>query len=223
MNHELSSAAYTAARFINQTKRHVFLTGKAGTGKTTFLKYIVENTHKKTVIVAPTGIAAINAGGTTIHSTFQLPFGTFVPVSVYHTKSSGLQLNDKNSLFRNHRLSSSKRELIRETELLIIDEVSMLRADLLDAIDAVMRHVRGKSHLSFGGVQVLFIGDLFQLPPVVKEEEKQVMSEFYKSPYFFDAQVLKNDPPVYIELDKIYRQNNPRFIDLLNNLIFSSL
>lgn len=218
MNHELSSAAYTAARFINQTKRHVFLTGKAGTGKTTFLKYIVENTHKKTVIVAPTGIAAINAGGTTIHSTFQLPFGTFVPVSVYHTKSSGLQLNDKNSLFRNHRLSSSKRELIRETELLIIDEVSMLRADLLDAIDAVMRHVRGKSHLSFGGVQVLFIGDLFQLPPVVKEEEKQVMSEFYKSPYFFDAQVLKNDPPVYIELDKIYRQNNPRFIDLLNNL-----
>ncbi len=218
MTLELSTAAYTAARFINQTKRHVFLTGKAGTGKTTFLKYIVENTHKKTVIVAPTGIAAINAGGSTIHSTFQLPFGTFVPVSVYSQNNAGIQLNDRNSLFRNHRLSSTKRELIRETELLIIDEVSMLRADLLDAIDAVMRHVRGKSHLSFGGVQVLFIGDLFQLPPVVKEDEKAVLSEFYKSPYFFDAQVLRNDPPVYIELDKIYRQNNPRFIDLLNNL-----
>ncbi len=218
MNHQLSNAADTAARFINQTKRHVFLTGKAGTGKTTFLKYIVENTHKKTVIVAPTGIAAINAGGTTIHSTFQLPFGTFVPVSVYPAKHSGVQVNDKNSLFRNHRLSSTKRELIREMELLIIDEVSMLRADLLDAIDAVMRHVRGKSHLSFGGVQVLFIGDLFQLPPVVKEDEKTLLTAFYKSPYFFDAQVLSQDPPVYIELDKIYRQNNPRFIDLLNNL-----
>jgi nucleoside-triphosphatase THEP1 len=218
MKPELSSAAYTAAQFINQTKRHVFLTGKAGTGKTTFLKYIIENTHKKSVIVAPTGIAAINAGGATIHSTFQLPFGTFVPVSVYHQQNSSIQLNDKSSLFRNHRLSSIKRELIRETELLIIDEVSMLRADLLDAIDAVMRHVRGKSHLSFGGAQVLFIGDLFQLPPVVKEEEKNILAEFYKSPYFFDAQVLSNDPPVYIELDKIYRQNNPRFIDLLNNL-----
>jgi len=218
MSFDLSSSALTAARFINQTKRHVFLTGKAGTGKTTFLKYIVEHTHKKTVIVAPTGIAAINAGGSTIHSTFQLPFGTFVPVSVYHQKNSGIQLNDRNSLFRNHRLSSNKRELIRETELLIIDEVSMLRADLLDAIDAVMRHVRGKSHLSFGGAQVLFIGDLYQLPPVVKDEEKTILSEFYKSPFFFDAQALSNEPPVYIELDKIYRQNNPRFIDLLNNL-----
>ncbi len=215
---EPSPAALTASRFINQTRRHVFLTGKAGTGKTTFLKYIFEHTHKKAVIVAPTGIAAINAGGSTIHSTFQLPFGMFLPVTVYFQNNSNLQLNDRNSLFRNHRLSAIKRELIRETELLIIDEVSMLRADLLDAIDAVMRHVKGKSHLSFGGAQVLFIGDLFQLPPVVKEEEKRVLNEFYKSPYFFDAQVLLNDPPVYIELKKIYRQDNPQFIDLLNNL-----
>lgn len=215
----LSEAALLASKFINQTNRHVFLTGKAGTGKTTFLKYIIQHTHKKAAIVAPTGIAAINAGGTTIHSMFQLPFGSFVPVQSYHQKGgSFIQLNDRQSLFKNHQMNKTKRAIIRELELLIIDEVSMLRADLLDAIDAMMRSVRGRNYLPFGGVQVLFIGDMYQLPPVVKDEEWQVLSEFYNSIYFFDAIVLQNDPPIYIELDKIYRQNDQQFISVLNNL-----
>lgn len=215
----LSEAALLASKFINQTNRHVFLTGKAGTGKTTFLKYIIQHTHKKAAIVAPTGIAAINAGGTTIHSMFQLPFGSFVPVQSYQQSNGNLiQLNDRQSLFKNHQMNRSKRAIIRELELLIIDEVSMLRADLLDAIDAMMRSVRGRNYLPFGGVQVLFIGDMYQLPPVVKDEEWQVLREFYNSIYFFDAQVLVNDPPIYIELDKIYRQNDQEFISVLNNL-----
>jgi hypothetical protein len=215
----LSEAALLASKFINQTNRHVFLTGKAGTGKTTFLKYIIQHTHKKAAIVAPTGIAAINAGGTTIHSMFQLPFGSFVPVQSYQQKGGSLiQLNDRQSLFKNHQMNKTKRAIIRELELLIIDEVSMLRADLLDAIDAMMRSVRGRNYLSFGGVQVLFIGDMYQLPPVVKDEEWNVLSEFYNSIYFFDAQVLQKEPPIYIELDKIYRQNDQQFISVLNNL-----
>ncbi len=218
MSITLSQAANTAAKFINQTNRHIFLTGKAGTGKTTFLKHIIANTHKKAAIVAPTGIAAINAGGSTIHSMFQLPFGSFVPVSNYRNTHLSIQLNDKTSLFKNHHLSSIKKSLLREIELLIIDEVSMLRADLLDAMDAKMRQSRGRNNLSFGGVQVLFIGDMFQLPPVIKDEEWKVLSEFYKSPYFFDAHVLQSNPPIYIELDKIFRQSNQQFIDLLNNL-----
>ncbi len=215
----MSQAAVLAARFINQTNKHVFLTGKAGTGKTTFLKHIIQNTHKKAAIVAPTGIAAINAGGSTIHSLFQLPFGAFVPVHHYvQSGSSLIQLNDRQSLYKNHPMNKQKRALIRELELLIIDEVSMLRADLLDAIDATMRSVRGRNYLSFGGVQVLFIGDMYQLPPVVKDEEWHVLKEFYRSAYFFDAQVLQKEPPVYIELDKIYRQNDATFISLLNHL-----
>jgi nucleoside-triphosphatase THEP1 len=214
-----TEAALVASKFINQTNRNVFLTGKAGTGKTTFLKHIIAHTHKKAAIVAPTGIAAINAGGTTIHSMFNIPFGSFVPVQNYTQKTNSyIQLTDRHTLFKTQFINSNKRAIIRELELLIIDEVSMLRADILDAIDAVMRHVRGKSYLPFGGVQVLFIGDMYQLPPVVKENEWQVLGEFYKSIYFFDAQVLQKEPPIYIELDKIYRQNNPEFITVLNNL-----
>ena len=208
-----TQAALVASKFINQTNRHVFLTGKAGTGKTTFLKHIITHTHKKAAIVAPTGIAAINAGGTTIHSMFNIPFGSFVPVQNYTQKTNSyIQVTDRHTLFKTQFINNTKRAIIRELELLIIDEVSMLRADVLDAIDAVMRHVRGKSYLPFGGVQVLFIGDMYQLPPVVKDNEWQVLGEFYKSIYFFDAQVLQKEPPIYIELDKIYRQNNPEFI-----------
>jgi hypothetical protein len=196
----------------------VFLTGKAGTGKTTFLKHIIKHTHKKAAIVAPTGIAAINAGGTTIHSLFHLPFGSFVPVQNLTKHSSNVQLIDRSALLRNQFLSGNKKAIIRELELLIIDEVSMLRADVLDAIDAVMRHVRGRNYLPFGGVQVLFIGDMYQLPPVVKDEEWNHLSNHYKSIYFFDALVLQKDPPIYIELEKIFRQSDPEFIAVLNNL-----
>jgi hypothetical protein len=215
---EPTGAAIIAAKFINQTNRHVFLTGKAGTGKTTFLKHIIKHTHKKAAIVAPTGIAAINAGGTTIHSMFSLPFGSFVPVQKHAKAVPNAQFIDRNSLFRNQHLNKNKKAIIRELELLIIDEVSMLRADVLDAIDAVMRHVRGRSYLPFGGVQVLFIGDMYQLPPVVKDPEWHVLSDFYKSIYFFDSQVLQQEAPIYIELEKIFRQNNPEFIAVLNNL-----
>jgi hypothetical protein len=216
---EASEAAIIAAKYINQTNRHVFLTGKAGTGKTTFLKHIIKHTHKKAAIVAPTGIAAINAGGTTIHSMFNLPFGSFVPVQNFTgVRSSISQIIDRHGLFRNHHINKNKIAVIREIELLIIDEVSMLRADVLDAIDAVMRHVRGRHYVPFGGAQVLFIGDMYQLPPVVKDDEWNCLNEFYKSIYFFDAQVLQKDPPIYIELEKIFRQSDPTFINVLNNL-----
>lgn len=211
--------AELASGFINHTGKSVFLTGKAGTGKTTFLKHIVANTHKKCVVAAPTGIAAINAGGVTLHSLFQLPFGAFIPEPL-QSKQAGYsaKFNDKNSLLKELQLNTVKRNLLREIELLIIDEVSMLRADLLDAIDVILRSVRRVYHKPFGGLQVLFIGDLLQLPPVVRDEEWRVLQNYYNSPYFFDAYVLRNSKPVYIELDKIYRQDDAVFIQLLNNL-----
>lgn len=210
--------AEMAAKFINLTARHVFLTGKAGTGKTTFLRSIISKTHKRAVIVAPTGIAAINAGGVTIHSQFQLPFGTFLPaIPPANLQTSAVPYNTPKTLFRHLNMRESKRKILLELELLIIDEVSMLRADVLDGIDLVLRYVR-KNNQSFGGVQVLFIGDLHQLPPVVKNDEWQLMSAFYKSIYFFDATCLEKNPPIYIELEKIYRQSDDKFIGLLNNL-----
>lgn len=205
----------TAVRFVNQTDRHIFLTGKAGTGKTTFLKFIRENTYKKTAVTAPTGVAAINAGGVTLHSLFQLPLGPYIP-----TRSNAGFENATNEtmLFRNIRFSSERRELIRELELLIIDEVSMVRADMLDAVDAVLRHFRNRLHEPFGGVQVLYIGDLFQLPPVAKNEEWRILSEYYESPFFFHSQAVQQSPPLYIELKKIYRQSDSVFVNLLNNV-----
>lgn len=208
--------AEIAAKFINYTSRHIFLTGKAGTGKTTFLRHIIELTHKKAVIVAPTGIAAINASGVTIHSLFQLPFGTYLPKAPA-VEPFNQQYNTPRSIVRHLQMNSTKRRIFQDLELLIIDEVSMLRADLLDAIDMVLRYIR-KNNASFGGVQVLFIGDLHQLPPVVKSNEWQLLGEFYNSAYFFDAHALQQNPPVYIELEKIYRQADSVFINLLNNL-----
>src|SRR6185437_3305432 len=192
-----------AARFINNTGRHVFLTGKAGTGKTTFLKYITRHTHKNVAIAAPTGIAAINAGGVTLHSLFQLPFGGFVPSNqVFTSLPENVKLNTPSVLLKNQQFRGDKRAIIRELELLVIDEVSMLRADLLDAIDLTLRSVRRQKHLPFGGLQILFIGDLLQLPPVVKDEEWRILNAWYKSPYFFDALALENSKPLYIEFDK---------------------
>lgn len=207
-----------AAKCINQTSKPVFLTGKAGTGKTTFLRNIIEHTHKNAIIVAPTGIAAINAGGVTIHSQFGIPFGLFVPDSSYKIENTATKINTPYTMVKHLNMRDQKRKLLQELELLIIDEVSMLRADLLDTIDFVLRSIRRQQHKPFGGVQVLFIGDLMQLPPVVKEDEWNVLRNYYSSIYFFDAQVLRNEKPVYIELDKIYRQSDNTFIDLLNNL-----
>ena len=208
-----------AAKFINQTEKSVFLTGKAGTGKTTFLQNIINITHKRAVIVAPTGIAAINAGGVTIHSQFQLPFGAFLPTDTLPmSDQTTFGMNNRHTLKAQMRLQANRRKVLQRLELLIIDEVSMLRADLLDAIDATLRIVRNAYFTPFGGVQVLFIGDLMQLPPVVKHDEWEILKHYYKSPFFFHAQALADNPPLYIELDKIYRQSDERFIGILNNL-----
>lgn len=208
-----------AARFVNQTSCTIFLTGKAGTGKTTFIRDIVSRTHKNAIVAAPTGIAAINAGGVTLHSLFQLPFASFIPLDKTLSDShSSIALHTPKSLLQSFQMNKAKRNMLRELELLIIDEVSMLRADLLDAIDVILRHVRYNRNQAFGGVQVLFIGDLLQLPPVVKDEEWRHLSLYYKGMHFFNAQVLQQQPPLYIELDKIYRQSDPVFIQLLNNL-----
>ena len=207
-----------AVAFVNQTSRHLFLTGKAGTGKTTFLKYIRDNCFKKAAIVAPTGVAAINAGGVTIHSFFQLPMGTYLPTAQHHFDSFDGKINNQHTLFKNLKLNSAKRELLRELDLLIIDEVSMVRADMLDAIDAILRNIRRQPLTPFGGVQVLYIGDLYQLPPVVKPDEWELLQKFYKSPFFFDSLVVQEEPPVYIELKTIYRQSDADFIHILNNI-----
>jgi nucleoside-triphosphatase THEP1 len=214
-----NAAAALASKFINNTNRNVFLTGKAGTGKTTFLKHIIKHTYKNAIIAAPTGIAAINAGGVTIHSLFQLPFGAFIPTRDAKTDfNENVKINTPATLFKGFQINASKRKLLQELELLIIDEVSMLRADLLDAIDTVLKSIRKKNHLPFGGVQVLFIGDMLQLPPVVKDDEWRFLRSYYKTAFFFDAQVLQQNKPLYIELDKIYRQADDTFIEILNNL-----
>lgn len=207
-----------AAGFVQHTSKHVFLTGKAGTGKTTFLRYLKENSFKNIAIVAPTGVAAINAGGVTMHSFFQLPMGTYLPTRQYVQADTGTEVVNEHTLFKNLRLSKNKRELLNEIELLVIDEVSMVRADMLDCVDTILRHVRKALHIPFGGVQVLFIGDLNQLPPVVNQREWQVLKEYYKSPFFFDAVSVQATPPVYIELNKIYRQSDADFIRILNNI-----
>jgi hypothetical protein len=213
-----NSIFQTAVSFVRDTNENLFLTGKAGTGKTTFLKYIKTQTDKQCAVVAPTGVAAINAGGETIHSFLQLPFGPFVPGTAggFGRQADGTQ--DKHSLLANLRLRETKLKLLRKLELLIIDEVSMVRCDLLDSIDLVLRHVRKNWHQPFGGVQMVFIGDLFQLPPVAQEQDWEILRNFYNSPYFFDAKVLRGDPLVYIELKKIYRQKEQVFIDILNRI-----
>ncbi len=192
-----------ARSFVEQTDCSLFLTGKAGTGKTTFLHRIKEQSHKRLVVTAPTGVAAINAGGVTLHSFFQLPFGPFLPGSEVHTGQ--------------HRMSREKRDLINSLDLLVIDEISMVRADLLDGVDAVLRRYR-RSELPFGGVQLLMIGDLHQLPPVVKEAEWQLLAGRYASPFFFSSMALSGVELIPIELKHIYRQSDGRFIDLLNRV-----
>ena len=197
-NHELR----TAWDFVENTGRSIFLTGKAGTGKTTFLKTIVEKSRKRPIVVAPTGVAAINAGGVTIHSFFQLPFTPYVP---------GSKLESKFDFGR------EKRKIIASIDLLIIDEISMVRADLLDAIDTVLRRFRDH-YQPFGGVQLLMIGDLAQLTPVVTQEDEQILKPYYDTPYFFGSKALQQIDYVTIQLDHVYRQQDMSFIDILNQI-----
>ena len=198
------------------TDSHIFLTGKAGTGKTTFLKNLPLKTYKRMVVVAPTGVAAINAGGQTIHSFFQLPFGPQLPENAQNTMAWG-NMSPKSKAAQLQKLNKKKINLMRSLDLLIIDEISMVRADVLDAIDAVLRRVR-RSQKPFGGVQLLMIGDVHQLAPVAKPEEWEVLSPYYDTPYFFGSQVLKTTPYICVELEHIYRQHDEDFITLLNKV-----
>ena len=217
MVHDTENIMFSmAADFVNYSSRPVFLTGKAGTGKTTFLKYIKEHTNKQTAVLAPTGVAAINAGGVTIHSFFQLPFTPYIPASQGFASSD--EMMDKHHLLGRIKVNRERREVYQKLELLIIDEISMVRCDVVDAIDVVLRSFRNRHNEPFGGVQVLYIGDMFQLPPVAKEEEWSILSKYYKSPFFFDSKVVTEYPPVHIELNKIYRQNEKVFIDILNKV-----
>lgn len=219
MEQASTDALELAARFVDRTRRNIYLTGKAGTGKTTFLHALSLTTHKRFVVVAPTGIAALNAKGVTIHSQFLLPPGTFVPDRNYrHSGASDELIYTPNDLVRKHPLNDNRRKVLREIDLLIIDEVSMLRADLLDAIDYRMKHVRSNYQEPFGGIQVLMIGDLYQLPPVVKDHDWKILSQYYSSAFFFEAQALKIGGFTTVELDKVFRQTDGGFISLLNNL-----
>lgn len=192
----------TAWEFVEQTGKSVFLTGKAGTGKTTFLKKIVEESRKRVVVVAPTGIAAINAGGVTIHSFFQLPLHPFIPGAKIESKFA---------------FSKEKRSIIKTMDLLIIDEVSMVRSDLLDAVDSVLRRFRNRFK-PFGGVQLLMIGDLQQLTPVMTDEDFQLLAPYYPTPYFFGSRALAMTDYVTIELKEVYRQQDEEFISILNSV-----
>ncbi|MEK6195421.1 MAG: AAA family ATPase, partial [Deltaproteobacteria bacterium] len=193
--------------FVRYTGNHIFLTGKAGTGKTTFLQNLKGNMAKRMIVTAPTGVAAINAGGVTLHSFFQLPFGPFLPGSEAYDSSRQ----------RMFRFSRKKKQIIKSLDLLVIDEISMVRADLLDSVDAVLRRHR-RNELPFGGVQLLMIGDLHQLPPVAKKEEWALLHQYYPSVYFFSSHALAGSEMVTIELKQIYRQSDPRFIGLLNRV-----
>lgn len=205
---EQNSELALAWQFIENTGTHLFLTGKAGTGKTTFLRKLKRESPKRMVVIAPTGIAAINAGGVTIHSFFQIPFAPYVPESSFSTNGQ--------ATYR-FRFGKEKINIIRSMDLLVIDEISMVRADLLDAVDEMLRRYRDR-HKPFGGVQLLMIGDLQQLAPVVKDEEWQMLEKYYDTPYFFSSRALKQTEYCTIELKTVYRQSDGAFLDLLNRI-----
>lgn len=198
-----------ALQIIQFTRRSLFLTGKAGTGKSTFMRHIAATIKKKHIILAPTGIAAINAGGSTLHSFFKLPFHPLLP-------------NDKRYSNRNIRdtlkYNGEKNKLLREVELIIIDEISMVRADIIDFIDKVLRIYNRNMREPFGGKQLLLVGDIYQLEPVIKEEERQLLRPFYPSNFFFDAQVFREMQLIAVELKKVYRQRDAQFITLLDHI-----
>ena len=198
-----------ALQIIQFTRRSLFLTGKAGTGKSTFLRYIAANTKKKHIVLAPTGIAAINAGGSTLHSFFKLPFHPLLPNdSMYSVR------NIRNTL----KYNSEKIKIIREVELIIIDEISMVRADIIDFIDKVLRVYCRNMREPFGGKQLLLVGDIYQLEPVVREDDRRLLNPFYRSSFFFDAKIFQQFQLVSIELTKVYRQSDPIFISILDHI-----
>lgn len=204
MNIKDNDPLQLAWRLAEETGANLFITGKAGTGKTTFLRRLKDESSKNIAVLAPTGIAALNAGGTTIHSFFQLSLSPYVPgVGQAGVKS------------RFDRYSKAKIKMIRALDMIVIDEISMVRADIIDAIDWKLRKYRNPS-LPMGGVQLVMIGDLQQLPPVVKDDEWKLLSSHYSSPYFFDSQVLRNTPYETIELTKVFRQTDTEFIGILN-------
>lgn len=207
-----------AYRFVTETNLNIFLTGNAGTGKTTFLKYLRENSFKKMVVAAPTGVAAINAGGVTLHSLFQLPFSPFIPSKIISTDFGEQNVVNTHSLLAKLNYRKEKLNLLRNLELLIIDETSMVACHTIDAIDTILRTVRKRHDEPFGGVQVLFIGDLYQLPPVVKKQEWDMLKSYYSSIFFFDSIVLQENVPVMIELKEIFRQQDDQFIAILNGI-----
>lgn len=200
-----------ALQLITHTRQSVFLTGKAGTGKSTFLKYICNHTKKKYVVLAPTGIAAINAGGVTLHSFFKLPFRPMLPDDPDLSLSHG-------RIFEFFKYPKEKRKIIAEVDLIIIDEISMVRADIIDCVDRILRVYSGNMRLPFGGKQLLFVGDVFQLEPVVPSDQKEILSLFYASPFFFSARVFKDINLVPIELQKVYRQTDSVFNNILDRI-----
>ena len=209
-NINLDSKEYqNALQIINFTRRSLFLTGKAGTGKSTFLRYVTETTRKKHIILAPTGIAAINAGGSTLHSFFKLPFHPLLP-------------NDSQYSIRNIRktlkYNSEKCKLLREVELIIIDEISMVRADIIDFIDKVLRIYNRNMRKPFGGKQMLLVGDIYQLEPVIREDDRQLLAPFYPSGFFFDARVFREMQLISIEFTHVYRQTDPVFVSILDHI-----
>ncbi len=207
-----------ASEFVKHTDKLVYLTGKAGTGKTTFLKYLKETTTKNTVILAPTGVAAINAGGQTIHSFFQIRPSVYVPNDKRLRTKADKEDSDKSIIFDYFKYFKERIQIIQGLELLIIDEISMVRCDLLDVIDRLLRVFRRNENEIFGGVQVVLIGDTFQLPPIADFQQWEILEKFYESPFFFSSKVIQQNKLVYIELKKIYRQNEQLFIDLLNKI-----
>src|SRR5574344_2267530 len=203
-----------ALQIINFTRRSLFLTGKAGTGKSTFLRYVSQHTNKKHLILPPTVIAAINAGGSTLHSFFRIPFHPMLPTDSWYNIR-----NTRNTL----KYSSNQCKLIRELDLIIIDEISMVRADIIDFIDKVLRVYCRNMREPFGGKQLLLVGDVYQLEPVVKQDEWQLLQPYYPSKYFFDAKIFRTFQLISIELKKVYRQSDPLFIDILDHIRTSNI
>lgn len=210
-----------AIDYILNTDKTIYLTGKAGTGKTTFLKYLKKVTHKRMVVLAPTGVAAINASGETIHSFFHIRPSVYIPEDPLRTADSELNELSMKSIFKHLKYSKSKVELIRNLETIAIDEVSMVRCDIMDVIDKILRLYRDSTK-PFGGVQMILVGDAYQLPPIVKKEEQEILKSSYDGIFFFDSkvmeQIINNNQLIYVELQKVYRQNDSKFIELLDRV-----